>query len=76
MKSHVNYCSSFKTNQIEMLVVDLNAMINEGDNVEFFEFNFLLTGIAHSALAEDTDHLFKHFNDSTGEDDDSDVKMC
>ena len=33
-------------------------------------------GIAHSALAEDVDHLFKHFNDSTNENGDSNVEMC
>ena len=82
MESYVGHCSSFKANQIEMLIVDLSAVINEGSDVEPFGLqadlgsNFLPMGIAHSAPAENADHLFKHLDNSAGEDDDSDVEMC
>ena len=82
VEPHINCCSDFKTNQIEMLVVDLSAVIDEGSDVEFLnlqadlESNFLPMGIAHSALARDTDHLFKHLDDSAGEDGDSNVETC
>ena len=65
-----------------MLVVDLNAAIDEDSDIELFNLqvdfgsNFLPIGIAHSASAENTDHLFKHLNDSIGEDDDSNIEMC
>ena len=69
-------------NQIEVFVVDLSAAINESDDVEILdlqvnlESNFLPIGIAHSALAENTNHLSKHLNDSISEDDDSSVEIC
>ena len=63
-----------------MLIINLNAVINENDNVKLFDlqadfgFDFLLIGITHSASTENVDHLFKHFNGSTDENSDSDVK--
>ena len=65
-----------------MLVVNLSAVISESSGVEAlglqvnFGSNFLPMGIAHSALAEDIDHFFKHLDDSADEDGGSDVKMC
>ena len=65
-----------------MLIVNLNTVINEGGNVEIFnlqadlESDFLSMNIAHNALVKDIDYLFKHFNDSADENDDSNVKMC
>ena len=79
-ESHVNCCSSFKTSQIEVFIVNLNVAINEGNDIKAlglqadFESNFLPMGIAYSALTENTDHLFKHLNDSTGGNDGSNVK--
>ena len=81
MKLHVNCCSSLKINQIEAFIIDLSAAIDEGSNIELFnlqvdfEFNFLSINIAHSAPVRDTDHLFKHLDDSTDENNDNDVKI-
>ena len=77
---HINCCSSFETNQIKVLIIDLSAAIDEGSGVEAldlqadFESDFLLMSIAHSAPAEGIDYLFKHFDDDADEDDDSDVE--
>ena len=82
MKSHVNCCSDFKASQIEVLVVNLSAAIDEGSDVKALdlqanlESNFLPMGIAHSAPAKGTDHLSKHLNSSADEDDDNNVEMC
>ena len=80
IESHVNCCSNFKINQIEAFVVDLNAAIDENDDIEVFdlqadlESDFLSISIAHSTPIENADHLFKHLDSSTGEDGGSDVK--
>ena len=56
-------------------------MINKNGDVEIFnlqvnfEFNFLLMSIAHNISVKNINHLFKHFNDSAGENDDSDVEI-
>ena len=65
-----------------MFIINLSAVINKGSDVESFnlqadlEFDFLSMGIAHSALVKSTDHLFKHFDGSADENDDSNVEMC
>ena len=82
MESHINCCSDLEANQIEVLIVNLNAVINESSGVEALdlqadlESDFLPMGIAHSALVRNADHLFKHFDGSTDEDDDNDVEIC
>ena len=79
---HIDHCNSFEANQIEALIVDLSAAVNEGSDVKTLglqvnlESDFLPMGIAHSAPAEGTDHLFKHLDGSTGEDGGSGVKTC
>ena len=81
MKSYIDYCSDFKINQIKAFIVNLSAVIDENDDVKIFnlqanfKFNFLLMSIAYSAPAEDVDHLFKHFNNDTDGNDDSNVEM-
>ena len=82
VESHIDCCSDFEVSQIEMLVVDLSAVIDEDSGVEALglqadlESNFLPMGIAHSASAENADHLFKHLDNSADENDDSNVEMC
>ena len=82
MEPHIDCCSGFEVSQIEVFVVDLSAVIGEGGGVEALGlqadlgFNFLPMGIAHSALAEGIDHLFKHLDGSAGGDGGSGVEMC
>ena len=82
MKSYVDCCSDFKVNQIEVLVVNLNAVIDENDDVKVLdlqadlESNFLPMGIAHSVLIRNTDYFFKHFDGSIDGDGGSDIETC
>ena len=81
-ESHIGCCSSFKANQIEVLIIDLSAAIDENDDVKSFNLqvdfksDFLPIDITHSALTENADHLFKHLNNSVDGNDDSNVETC